>query len=399
MSLYLAPRFLLLLSVTVILFFLVGIDKLAVAGPSAETEELKSIQSAELEILKELDGLERKVERLETRLVDIKAEGSRLRESLKEEKEQINILEANQARQTDSLYRRLRAIYRLREGGIIQVLINSNSIDDLVHKYKYLAVIIDRDVSALKAFSDRKQQIRNGMDRIRLEEEGLRKLYSELEDERKKLDQARSSKTALLMKVHQRKETYLAMIRTREESREKLIKEVIVYPRPDSQSRPSPPAAVKESAPEVKTWPDFALLKGKLPLPVKGRVKDRFGRNPGLFGTYNTRHGVSIIARAGSPVRAVSSGKIIFADWLQGYGNVIIIDHGRRYYTLTAGLSQVKFEAGHIVDRGEVLGVVPNAGKKNQRGIYLEIRLRGRALDPGPWFGSKQAQKSKVRER
>ncbi|MEE9515893.1 MAG: peptidoglycan DD-metalloendopeptidase family protein, partial [Candidatus Adiutricales bacterium] len=133
--------------------------------------------------------------------------------------------------------------------------------------------------------------------------------------------------------------------------------------------------------------------------PVKGRVKDHFGRNPGLFGTYNTRQGVSIIARAGSPVRAVSAGKIIFADWLQGYGNVIIIDHGRRYYTLTAGLSHVIFEAGHMVDRGEALGVVPNAGKKNQRGIYLEIRLRGRALDPGPWFGSKQAQKSEVRER
>ena len=397
MSLYPVPKF--LLSVTVILFFLVGIDKLAAAGTSSETEELKSIQSAELEILKELDGLERKVERLETRLVDIKAEGSRLRQGLKKKKKQIYILEANQARQTDSLYRRLRAIYRLREGGIIQVLLNSNSIDDLVHKYKYLAVIIDQDVSALKAFSERKRQIRTGMDRIRLEEEDLRKLYSELEDERKKLNQARNSKTALLMKVHQRKETYLAMIRTREESREELIKEVIINPRLDSQSKPSPPAAVKESAPKMKTWPDFALLKGKLPLPVKGRVKDHFGRNPGLFGTYNTRQGVSIIARAGSPVRAVSAGKIIFADWLQGYGNVIIIDHGRRYYTLTAGLSHVKFEAGHMVDKGEALGVVPNAGKKNQRGIYLEIRLRGRALDPGPWFGSKQAQKSEVRER
>lgn len=287
------------------------------------------------------------------------------------------------------LYKRLRAIYRLREGGIVQVLINSESIDDLVHKYRYLAAIIDRDISILKNYSQRKQQIKAALDRIRIEEEGLRVLYSELEGERKKFEQTRNSKTALLMKVHQRKETYLAMIRAREESREQLIKEVIINPKAGSSSAPAPPDAFEKTPPKAITWPDFAQLKGKLPLPVQGRIKDHFGRNPGLFETYNTRQGVSIIARPGSLVRAVSAGKVIFSDWLQGYGNVIIIDHGHRYYTLTAGMSQIKPAIGEFVNRGDILGNVPNAGKKDQRGIYLEIRLRGRALDPGPWFASK----------
>jgi septal ring factor EnvC (AmiA/AmiB activator) len=375
-----------------VMIFTVCMNQRLGAAQDAENKELKSIRTAELEILQELDHLEREGERLETRLIDIQARIIRLKESSEEKKKQTRDLEKIQTGQTESLYRRLRAIYKLREGGIVQVLINSESIDDLVHKYRYLAVIIDRDVSALKTYSQRKQQITAALDRIGVEEEGLRTLRAELEGERKKLDQTRNSKTALLMKVHQRKETYLAMIRTREESREQLIKEVIINPKADSSSEPAPPAAVEKTPPQAITWPDFAQLKGKLPLPAQGRIKDHFGRNSGLFETYNTRQGVSIIARPGSSVRAVSAGKIIFSDWLQGYGNVIIIDHGHRYYTLTAGMSQIKLTTGQFVDRGAILGNVPNAGNMDQRGIYLEIRLRGRALDPGPWFASKQAQ-------
>ncbi|MBW2623198.1 MAG: peptidoglycan DD-metalloendopeptidase family protein [Deltaproteobacteria bacterium] len=377
------------LSLAAAVVFTVYMNERAGAEQGAENRELKSIQAAELEILQELDSLEREVERLETRLIDTQARITRLKKNSGEKKKQTRVLEKIQTRQTESLYRRLRAIYKLREGGIVQVLINSESIDDLVHKYRYLAAIIDRDVSALKTYSQRKQQIKAALNRIRVEEEDLRVLCAELEGERKKLDQTRNSKTALLMKVHQRKETYLAMIRTREEYREQLIKEVIINPKTDLSSESSPPAPVEKSRPKAITWPDFARLKGKLPLPVRGRIKDHFGRNPGLFETYNTRQGVSIIARPGSPVKAVSAGKIIFSDWLQGYGNVIIIDHGHRYYTLTAGMSRIKPTTGQFVDRGDILGNVPNAGKKDQRGIYLEIRLRGRALDPGPWFASK----------
>jgi len=359
------------------------------AKQEPENKELKSIETEAMEILKELDSLEQNEEHLETRLIDSQARITRLQESAEEKREQVTALEKIQTRQTESLYRRLKAIYKLREGGIAQVLINSTSVDDLVHKYRYLAAIIDMDISALKAYSERKRQIQIALDGIKAEEEDLRAMYLELEEEKRKLAQTRNSKTALLMKVHERKETYLAMIRTREESREQLIKEVIINPKSDSTTESAPPDAFEKTPPKAVTPPDFAQLKGKLPLPVQGRIKDHFGSNPGLFETYNTRQGVSIIARPGSPVRAVSAGTIIFSDWLQGYGNVIIIDHGHRYYTLTAGMSQIKLTTGQFVNQGDILGNVPNAGKKDERGIYLEIRLRGRALDPGPWFAAK----------
>ncbi|MBW2092750.1 MAG: peptidoglycan DD-metalloendopeptidase family protein [Deltaproteobacteria bacterium] len=201
------------------------------------------------------------------------------------------------------------------------------------------------------------------------------------------------------MKVHRRKQTYLALIQAQEAARERLVKEVIINPDKVVSTESSTPISTSGANTRPRQWPDFALHKGRLPRPVKGRITDHFGRNPGLFGTYRTRQGISILARSGSAVRAVLAGEVIFADWLKGYGNVIIIDHGQRYYTLTAGVTRMKVKVGQWVNQGDFLGVVPDGGKKKKKGIYLEIRYRGKALDPGMWLGTTLAAQTEPGEK
>ncbi|MBW2061095.1 MAG: peptidoglycan DD-metalloendopeptidase family protein [Deltaproteobacteria bacterium] len=393
-------------SVIIMILFIMA---LLLSGPSygiqAELEDekqgLKEVKEAERRLLDELDELTRRVEGIETSLAQIQDEIVQLKKLLPLGKKELQALERSQARQKDFLYRRLRVIYRLREGGVMQILFNASSIPDFLHRYRYLASIIAHDESALREYDRRRQRIKAKMNQIKLQEIRLKQLLADLRADKKRLIQVQNQKTAFLMKVHQRKQTYLALIRAREASRERLIKEVIIRPKEDVSSLPS--ASIPASRPAEKLgsrqWPDFAALKGKLPRPVGGRIKDHFGRNPGLFGTYTTRHGVTILASSGRPVKAVARGEVIFASWLKGYGNVVIINHGRRYYTLTAGITRVKAEVGQWVNQGDYLGLVPYGGKKNKKGIYLEIRHRGKALNPGVWLGSTLAAQEKVREK
>ncbi len=115
----------------------------------------------------------------------------------------------------------------------------------------------------------------------------------------------------------------------------------------------------------------------------------------GLFGPYvdenhynikSFRNGVNIGADLRSPVRAVCGGQIVYADWFRGYGNIVIIDHGEHYYTLSAQLEEPFKKSGDTVGAGEVIGTVGDTGTLIGPGLYFEIRHHGKPMDPVIWF-------------
>jgi len=352
--------------------------------------------ATERRILDELDALERAIDAAETAQRRRKRQIAGLRGELAEKRKESGRLEQALAAQKGYLARRIRALYRLKEGGLVQLLVSADSLEDMLRRYRYFSAVIAHDERVLEAHRQRRLALDEAMARIRSREEELKILLARDEAEKEKLNQIRKKKTAVLMTVHERKETYLALEREREASREKLVKEVILTP----VEQAGPPPA-KEPAEEAKPrqWPDMDSLKGKLPSPVPGRLHDHFGRNPGRFGAYTTRLGVTIEAPAQSPVLPVAAGEIVYAAWLRGYGNVVIIDHGDRYYTLTAGLADVRVRPGQWVERSDALGLVPNSGKAEEKEIYLEIRLRGRALDPGQWLAPERSGRAEPREK
>jgi septal ring factor EnvC (AmiA/AmiB activator) len=127
----------------------------------------------------------------------------------------------------------------------------------------------------------------------------------------------------------------------------------------------------------------FAELKGKLAWPVKGKLKRLFGRNKPLS---NLRwQGVMIEAPGGSHVQAVSHGRIAFADWLRGLGNLIIIDHGNSYLSLYGHNESLFKSAGEWVDAGEVISSIGSSGGQKKPGLYFEIRKKGKPQNPTGW--------------
>lgn len=132
----------------------------------------------------------------------------------------------------------------------------------------------------------------------------------------------------------------------------------------------------------------FPQLKGKLNWPVRGPLLNRYGQ-PRTAGSDLIWQGVNIAAGRGSEVKAVSHGRVAFADWLPGLGLILIIDHGQGYMSLY-GHNEVLFkETGDWAEAGEVIATVGDSGGKTQTALYFEVRHQGTPVNPVEWCQTK----------
>lgn len=174
--------------------------------------------------------------------------------------------------------------------------------------------------------------------------------------------------------------------------------------RPSSTRKPSMPdspdqSAMKEPAPQNRstktviantTLPsnefvggNFSTLKGKLRLPIRGNVSNRFGASREDSGI--SWKGLFIRANAGTEVRAVANGQVVFADWLRGFGNLIILDHGDGYMSLYGNNQALLKAVGSNVRTGDTIAAVGNSGGNESNGLYYELRRQSLPFDPLSW--------------
>lgn len=140
---------------------------------------------------------------------------------------------------------------------------------------------------------------------------------------------------------------------------------------------------VREAAGPASSGVSFAQLRGRLNFPVFGELVGRFGSQRAGQGT--TWRGVFIRAANGAEVRAVSDGDVVFSDWLRGYGNLMIVDHGGGYLSIYGNNDALYKEVGDTVRGGEGIASVGASGVEGGSGLYFEIRHRGQAVDPMQW--------------
>ena len=127
----------------------------------------------------------------------------------------------------------------------------------------------------------------------------------------------------------------------------------------------------------------FAGLKGSLRLPIRGELATRFG-TPRISGGPPSK-GVFIRSPSGQAVRAVAAGRVVFGDWLRGFGNLLIIDHGQAYLSIYGNNESVLKQVGETVNAGDVVATVGASGGSAETGLYFEIRHEGRPFDPLRW--------------
>lgn len=150
-----------------------------------------------------------------------------------------------------------------------------------------------------------------------------------------------------------------------------------------SQSAEPVVGLVREAAAPGATSMAFDELRGKLRFPVRGELVGRFGAPRAEGGT--SWRGVFIRAAGGEDVRAVAAGEVVYSDWLRGFGNLIIIDHGKGYLTVYGNNDALLREVGDGVAGGDPIASVGSSGGGEESGLYFEIRHEGRPVDPMQW--------------
>jgi septal ring factor EnvC (AmiA/AmiB activator) len=142
-----------------------------------------------------------------------------------------------------------------------------------------------------------------------------------------------------------------------------------------------------DKVPEPGGDNSFSGLKKGLRLPIKGELANRFGAQRSDGGP--SWKGLFIRSPSGQEVRAVAPGRVVFADWLRGFGNLLIIDHGKSYLTIYGNNESVLKQVGDTVSTGDAVATVGASGGNMESGLYFEIRHEGKAFDPMRWVSLK----------
>ncbi len=169
-------------------------------------------------------------------------------------------------------------------------------------------------------------------------------------------------------------------------------------PRPDPEQKPPPrreepsepvrqkPVETENHYEPVANNGSFARQKGSLRLPVRGAVSGRFGSPRDGGGTWR---GLFIRAASGSEVKAVAGGRVVFADWMRGFGNILIVDHGDAYLSIYGNNESLLKQVGQAVKGGESIATAGNSGGNPESGLYFELRHQGQPIDPMKWASLK----------
>lgn len=238
-----------------------------------------------------------------------------------------------------------------------------------------------RRAQALTQLSKQIETQEQQLARLKKDEEALSKLFKRLVAEAKKREQEARAKA--------KREKEAAAKRAAELARKKKAagrKSEKSQPTVDEQ--PSTPGntvvAKNETLPEYNALKgNFAQLRGKLRLPVRGEVINRFGSARADTGV--SWKGLFIRAQEGSEVKSVAGGQVVFADWMRGFGNLIVVDHGNGYMSLYGNNEALYKSAGQPVKAGDTIAAVGNSGGNAENGVYYELRRNSIPFDPLQW--------------
>ena len=369
----------------------------------------KDLRSTETEIGK----LEKQVEALQQELK--KSEGELLR--LDSEKKKLNSAKVEQQR---LIAIQARAAYQGGRQEYLKLLLNQQNPEKFARTLTYYDYLSQARLAQLKGFNETLRQLANVESDINTQQAQLLTQKSSLDSQRAELDKVRTERQQVLTKINADvknrdqklqareqdqadlakvlktiEETLARQAREAEEARQKALiaqqeaekkrqreAESVATDAPRKVVKSTPGALVSSAG--VSYGGPFSQARGKLPWPVDGRLLARFGESRGDDARAKW-DGVMISANAGTQVHAVHGGRVVFADWLRGAGQLVILDHGNGYLSLYGHNQTLLKSAGDIVKAGDVISTVGNSGGQATPALYFAIRQQGRPSDPAQW--------------
>ncbi len=273
--------------------------------------------------------------------------------------------------------KRLVALYKLNWLGKFQVLASAASLHEMLQRKTAITRILAYDEKAMSQIMDNRRNLEIIRSRLQAHRDEKRRRAEQYQQEIDLMDVERKKRSRLLAYVRKKMSAQQATIESLKQAARQLDEKIqnlgngLIATAPDEYIEAKP----------------FRAYKGLLKMPVKGKIVSLFGKFKNTrYDVLNFRSGIEIQTERGEPIQAVYRGKILYADWFKGYGNMIIIDHGDSYYTVYAHIEEVFKTAGDVVDAGEVMATVGDTGSMTGPKLYFEVRHHGKPLDPMQWL-------------
>jgi len=327
-------------------------------------EKEKKVRGKESSILGNLHLLEVELYRKEKELKQMETQLTQTQERLRQTSDQILMLSKGMEHTKEELFSRLIVLYKTGRVPVEGLLLTSQSYPDLLRLDKYLRVIIDYDARLVETYRYQVVLKERYQEELIQDQFQWQQNISEIEKKKKEITKVSGEKRALLKSIQNQKVVYQKVLLELEERTKELQMLVGKLEREKSL------LAYGKSK--------YETLKGKLILPVRGEVLSLFKEKG--------QNGIEIKAPMRAQIRAVLSGKVLYADWFKGFGNIVIIDHGDHTFTVSGYCSELLKKPGDAVSEGEAIALVGSAGSLKGPCLYFEIRQHGKPQDPMEWL-------------
>jgi septal ring factor EnvC (AmiA/AmiB activator) len=384
-------------------------------------KELSVSEESRVDAADQLKQVEEQISEGERQLRTLQKEHTRLQDTLQNIAHTSQELESTLVQQQKQLEKLLYRQYLQASPDALQLALNGNDPNQLARDLYYLLAIARARTALLADMRTTLAQQKNLAADAKVKEAELAEVRTQQEAEHTKLLEQKRERQKIVNQIAgkikaqkqeigtlQKNEKNLSQLvdrltrvlaeqerRRAEQARkaEEARKKAEAQAKKNAQTRPGakPAPTTTANAPENRQLPgattgNFAKLKGSLRLPVRGQVTGRFGAAREGGGAWK---GLFIRAPKGSEVKAIAKGQVVYAEWMRGFGNLLIIDHGAGYLTVYGNSDALYKQVGDRVEGGETVSIAGNSGGNQDSGLYFELRHQGQALDPMKWVSLK----------
>jgi len=347
---------------------LISINQQLKKKRSLKSQHLKKIEKFDIEIA----SLSRDARKIKLKHKSVTREIDELRIKSKQ-------LSATIDKNKNSFIALAQAIYRLGGENYLKLMLNQadgHMQDRLRVYYRYMHREIQ---NTHKSLIEESEQLAAFNKSLVDKNQEYKILIKNLKKQSKALEKKRKVKKSFLAKlgkeIKQKKQKVKAL-KTSRQALEKLLKAFKKRKHAEEMAR--------------KSGMSFAKKKGQFPWPVNGKIQHRYGQQ-----RLNSRlkwRGVMIGAKRGAEVSAIEAGTVVFADWLIGYGFVLIIEHNKGFMSLYGHNQQLLKAVGDFVKVGEIIAEVGSSGRLDKPGLYFEIRQNGKPINPRKWIVARKGR-------
>lgn len=314
---------------------------------------------------------------------------------------EIEALKSDIEHKKHQIQKRLVSLYKAGYVGDIRFLFSAETFPQMVESLRYAKSLLENDKNMVAEYNGRIERLKVLQGNLARDAQSKEKIKSNIELKKAEIESDKKKKAEYLAKVKQEKKNYQASLQELETNSKRLqaiIQKLDAISRKQRIEAESKKRAIKkkvvagtaerkqETIVPQSSSSGFGSQKGRLAMPVRGQIISKFGRQKHpQFNSYTFNNGISISAPTGTDVHSIYEGKVIFAEYFKGYGNMIIVDHGGGYFSLYAHNSRILKKTGTTVAKNDIIASVGDVDSPNGSSLYFEIRYQGKPVDPSFW--------------